>query len=102
MLEIYCSPHTEDVEDVLLNHINIKTKVLHLVPTMILYRRRYGFYKKCIPSLDEVKAQDELQLNEFNRFIRREIYKKKYDVLSTKKHQFFWNDYYAVLTELTI
>lgn len=85
MLEIYCSPHTEDVEDVLLNHINIKTKVLHLVPTMILYRRRYGFYKKCIPSLDEVKAQDELQLNEFNRFIRREIYKKKYDVLSNKE-----------------
>jgi len=84
-VEIYCSPHTEDVEDELLKHFNSQVKVLHLVPTMILYRRRYGFYKKCIPSLSEEKAQDELQLNEFNKFIRREIYRKKYDVLSNKE-----------------
>lgn len=46
-LEILCTPYTKDVEQWLKEHIDFYSgkKVLHIVPTLILYRRRLQFYK---------------------------------------------------------
>jgi ATP-dependent helicase/nuclease subunit B len=43
-LKILCSPNTEDVETYIKSRFEIGKKPLHLVPTMILYRRRLKFY----------------------------------------------------------
>lgn len=47
-MKIYCSPYTEDVENFIEKNILSKGKrMLHLVPTLILYRKRcYQFYLK--------------------------------------------------------
>ena len=43
-MKILCSPNTEDVETYIKSRFEIGKKPLHLVPTMILYRRRLKFY----------------------------------------------------------
>ncbi|MFP4978260.1 hypothetical protein ACE6ED_22835 [Paenibacillus sp. CN-4] len=54
-MEILCSPYTEDIE-LNLEDRNISDKrVLHLTPTLILYRRRLEFYAK--------KLSRQLQVN---------------------------------------
>jgi ATP-dependent helicase/nuclease subunit B len=44
-LQVFCSPHTEDVEKHIVQSFDINRKTLHLVPTFILFRRRLQFYR---------------------------------------------------------
>ncbi|MGE7827633.1 hypothetical protein [Paenibacillus sp. NPDC093718] len=43
-MRILCSPDTEDIETYIKSSFEIGRRSLHLVPTMILYRRRLKFY----------------------------------------------------------
>lgn len=43
-MRVLCSPNTEDIESYLKSKFEFGKKPLHLVPTMILYRRRLKFY----------------------------------------------------------
>ena len=49
-MKIYCSPHTEDVENHLREMWEPGIKALHLVPTMILLRRRLKLYIQLLAS----------------------------------------------------
>lgn len=84
-MKVLCTPNTEEVENYINKRIiNDMKKILHIVPTMILYRRRRSFYinylkkkrKVFIPDnasdqeIDGVLKEHNIFLFEFNRFIR--------------------------------
>jgi ATP-dependent helicase/nuclease subunit B len=102
-MKIFCSPNTEDVEQYLRSTFNLKKKTLHIVPTMILYRRRFGFYLSLLlPYLSqeikeilisnkrdlESSKQIEKELRkyvsifEMNNFIKEHMLKETSNVLS--------------------
>lgn len=56
-MNVLCSPNTKDVESYLEDKLNIGEKILHIVPTKILERRRRRFYRKHLKQIDE-KFQD--------------------------------------------
>ncbi|MGG1639111.1 hypothetical protein [Paenibacillus sp. NRS-1760] len=45
-MDILCSPHTEDIELELNSRNILNNRVLHLTPTLILYRRRLKYYAR--------------------------------------------------------
>lgn len=63
-LRILCSPNTEDIESYIKSRFEIGKKSLHLVPTMILYRRRLNFYYYLLrPLFNQTKVSSA---NEFD------------------------------------
>lgn len=59
-LRVLCSPDTEDIETYIKSSFEIGKKPLHLVPTMILYRRRLKFYFSFLsPLFDQVKISSK-------------------------------------------
>ncbi|MFD1175356.1 hypothetical protein ACFQ3W_03460 [Paenibacillus puldeungensis] len=62
-MRILCSPNTEDIESYIKSRFEIGRKSLHLVPTMILYRRRLKFYFSLLRPLFN---QAQVSSNEFD------------------------------------
>lgn len=62
-LKVLCSPNTEDIESYIKSRFEIGKKSLHLVPTMILYRRRLKFYFSLFRPLFN---QAQVSSNEFD------------------------------------
>lgn len=59
-MRVLCSPDTEDIENYIKSSIEIGKKPLHLVPTMILYRRRLRFYFSLLrPLFDQAKIKSK-------------------------------------------
>ncbi|MBO8161741.1 MAG: hypothetical protein H0Z24_08915 [Thermosipho sp. (in: Bacteria)] len=98
-MEVYCSPNTEDIEEFLKNKVNTtlnnSNKILHIVPTMILLRRRIRFYRFLLgPNLNlknvsrakhkEVRAEIRrwVGIYEVDEFIRSLVYQSGMEVLS--------------------
>lgn len=52
-MKILCSPSTKDIEEYLQNNINFGEKILHIVPTKILERRRRLFYREHLQKYDQ-------------------------------------------------
>ncbi|PFK32886.1 hypothetical protein COI93_19050 [Bacillus cereus] len=94
-MKVYCSPYTENIESFIKKSFNLNKKTLHIVPTLILYKRRSGFYikdvlKPYLPSNLKTLSKDELQaeineyvaLNEMDQFLKTVIYTLDREVLS--------------------
>ncbi|QYR20989.1 hypothetical protein KZ483_25155 [Paenibacillus sp. sptzw28] len=60
-MNILCSPNTEDIESYLQKRLVIRQKAtqLHIVPTLILYRRRLKFYISKYKNQFQNKLRDE-------------------------------------------
>jgi hypothetical protein len=89
MKKVYYTPYTDAVEQFLFNHINKHIendenyKVLHLTPTLILYRKRKGDYQKRFRRFaQKLKLKEEafhkhIILNEFHHWTKDFVYKEK-------------------------
>lgn len=95
-LKILCSPNTEDIETWLKKHIDItkKRKILHIVPTLILYRRRLQSYKSTVPNefyglklkeIEQKLRQKYVDLYEMDQFLQELIIKSNLTVLSKRE-----------------
>ncbi|HWO96391.1 MAG TPA: hypothetical protein VNM45_08670 [Bacillus sp. (in: firmicutes)] len=62
-MRILCSPDTEDIEAYLRSRFEIGRKTLHLVPTMILYRRRLKFYLSLVRPFSNQNQQSPQEFN---------------------------------------
>ncbi|MFB6367178.1 hypothetical protein ACFCP7_24645 [Paenibacillus elgii] len=75
---VYCSPRTEDVEkhieSTLMSSLS-STKFLHIVPTMILSRRRNKFYRKR-------QLSERVDIYEMDEFLKKVVYKNFPNTLS--------------------
>ncbi|MGF1434712.1 hypothetical protein ACQUW6_10730 [Bacillus thuringiensis] len=94
-MKVYCSPYTENIELFIKKSFNLNKKVLHIVPTLILHKRRNNFYIKDVlhPYLpNRLKAMNRndlkeaidkyVTLNEMDQFLRSSIYKLNRNILS--------------------
>ncbi|AST07060.1 hypothetical protein AF2641_09350 [Anoxybacillus flavithermus] len=97
-MEIFCSPNTEDIEQWIENHLicNNSTKNLHIVPTLVLYRRRMQFYRKKYNnkekfySLDKEEIEKKIRqkyvgLYEMDEFLQELVMKSDLKVLSKRE-----------------
>ncbi|MBY3618581.1 hypothetical protein HGO21_03365 [Acinetobacter sp. CUI P1] len=69
-MNILCSPHTEDIEKHLSSSVILENRILHLTPTLILYRRRIKFYAKKLYTV--LRAENN---STQNKNIEEEIHK---------------------------
>jgi ATP-dependent helicase/nuclease subunit B len=88
-LEILCTPNTNDVEEYVSRNYHGAKKILHIVPTMILYQRRANFYRK-------VLQKQNISMPIFHRLNDREINKI---LVNNKIHLFELNRLYERLIE---
>lgn len=96
MRKLYFTPNTEDVELYLNNNIDSKIKnesqykILHLTPTLILYRKRKQFYRRYFRLLSRKAGESDwtqsfnqhIQVNEFFHWAREAVYKQPNTPLS--------------------
>ncbi|QWG26941.1 hypothetical protein EXW58_04720 [Bacillus mycoides] len=93
-MKIFCSPDTRDIEDALIEkHIGNNKKILHIVPTLILFKRRFKFYYNYFKLFNvkgsdikdfENKIREELNIHlfEMDQFLKEYTRKIGYDVIS--------------------
>ncbi|WP_243387437.1 hypothetical protein [Bacillus kexueae] len=96
-MEILCTPNTKDVEEYLAEQYHNNKKILHIVPTMILYKRRSNFYKAILRNQNIVFSTDQrisdrelskifikhnIYLFELNRFLEYMAFNSGYKVLT--------------------
>src|SRR5699024_10838276 len=97
-LEIFCTPYTNDVEGYIEQNLNINNMTLHLVPTMILYRKRVRLYKKILGARNvnfprifnekkttEILTNNNIYLFEFNKFLEYLVVYSQLPVLTKKE-----------------
>ncbi|MBE2907168.1 hypothetical protein HPK01_03035 [Anoxybacillus flavithermus] len=96
-MEILCSPNTGDIEKWIEDYLicNNSKKNLHIVPTLILYRRRMNFYKKKyikekFHGLDMMEIEEKIRekhvgLYEMDKFLQDLVTKSDLKVLSKRE-----------------
>lgn len=95
-LEILCSPNTRDIEQWIKKHFtfNNRKKILHIVPTLILYRRRLQFYRSEnrgefynleIKEVEKKLREKYVGLYEMDRFLQDLVMKSDLTVLSKRE-----------------
>lgn len=95
-MEILCSPNTQDIEAWLKKQIDIskKKKILHIVPTLILYRRRLQFYRLInlndfydlkLKEIEQKLRQEYVGLYEMDQFLQELIIKSNLTVISNRE-----------------
>ena len=88
-MNILCSPHTEDIENHLMSQNATGKRILHLTPTMILYRRRIKFYAKKLRSVINAEgnstANDGIE-NTIRKYI--DLYEANHFIQSLKPKEF--------------
>lgn len=99
-MDILCTPNTNDVEKYIESEYFENKRILHIVPTMILYKRRIKFYRNILPKKNKsIKnfyqmSQQEITtfltgnnifLFELNRFFEYITSKSEYKVLKNRE-----------------
>lgn len=97
-LKLFVTPNTNDVEKYIIENYKIGEKILHIVPTLILFRRRSKQYRsklglkldnKSLNYVDREITQKLIDKNiylfEFNRFLEYFVYKSDYRVLTKRE-----------------
>ncbi|PEJ58829.1 hypothetical protein CN692_07585 [Bacillus sp. AFS002410] len=84
-MNVICTRETNEAETYLKKHINLENNIIHIVPTMILYRQRELFYKKLGKNIKDCNSN--IQLHEFNEFIKKNVYKDYQNVLTKSEMQ---------------
>lgn len=88
---MYCSPHTEDIERFILSKYNYSNdiKVLHIVPTMILLRRRIqNIYRNLKPfsgvrdKISDREIREFYAIYELDEFSKTIVYQNAKNILS--------------------
>lgn len=101
-MNLLCTPNTNDVENYIKKTYFRGKKILHIVPTLILFTRRKNFYEKLLGlhiteplhNMSDREISDRLidkniYLFEFNRFLEYLVYNSQLDVLSKKESIIF-------------
>lgn len=99
-MDILCTPNTNDVEKYIESEYFENKRILHIVPTMILYKRRIKFYRNILPkknksiknfyqmSQQEITTfltENNIFLFELNRFFEYITSKSEYKVLKNRE-----------------
>jgi len=71
LLKLYCSPNTTDIEFFLQQHFDPSRKILHIVPTLILFKRRLKFYLKILRNVIDYKSIKHLKKTEVEQKVRQ-------------------------------
>jgi len=97
LLQVLCTPYTKDVENYISRNYDLNKKILHIVPTLLLYRSRlrYISYNVLSPYLsvdlkkqDWKKIENEIRkcknygLYEMDQFIKEMIYERNMNIVT--------------------
>jgi ATP-dependent helicase/nuclease subunit B len=83
-LKVFCSPHTEDVEQHIGQSFDISKKTLHLVPTFILFRRRLQFYRCLLKQYRSPEPKSAQPLKEVVDWLRQHVGLYEFDEFITQ------------------
>lgn len=95
-MKILCSPNTNDVENYIFDQYHSGDKILHIVPTMILFTRRKNLYKRIFNNsvdfqnkndrqVSEILISKNIYLFEFQRFLEYIVRHSEIQVLSNNE-----------------
>lgn len=101
-MQVLCSPNSQDVESYIKNNIKLDKRILHLVPTLILFNRRKSLYWNLLknwgeklPSLKELGNDDRevskklvennIYLFEVDRFMEYLVRESRLKVLTKRE-----------------